>query len=254
MKILITGGGGFLAQGMIEPIVAAGHQLRLIDVKDFVQPPHECVVADVQDYDSMRECVSGVDGVIINHMAPRKPNSYLRPDTCFGINVGGTANVLQACVEEGVKRVVIISTTSLKPPADYREWVKTIPVNTSSGLYGMTKACQETLGEQFSRNHGLAISILRLGYIVNAEAMQDKYGRKVGERAPLDCDRRDVGEVARLALEREDAKLDVFPVMSTQEAQKEWGTQHTMDRLGWTPRYDFDRLPPPILSVKSTTS
>lgn len=250
MKILITGGGGFLARGMIEPITAAGHELRLVDVAEFDIPPHECVVGDVTNYDSMQECVDGVDAVIINHMAPRNPNAYLRPDTCFGINVTGTANVLQACVDKGVKRAVIISTTSTKPPADYRQWVRQIPVNTTGGLYGMTKACQETVGLQFMLNHGMAISLLRLGYIINAEAMKDKYGRDISERAPLDCDRRDVGEVARLALEREDNAIDVFPVMSTREAHEMWGTQHTIDRLGWKPRYDFDALPMPSSNLK----
>jgi len=250
MKILITGGGGFLARGMVEPIAAAGHELRLVDVADFEVPPHECVAGDVTDLDSVRACLDGMDAVIVNHMAPRNPNSYERPDTCYGINVTGTGNVLHACMEKGIKRAVIISTTSQHPPKDYRQWVKQIPVNSTAHLYGVTKACQETLGLHYSRAYGMHISILRLGYIVNAEAMKDKYGRDIGERAPLDCDRRDVGEVARLALEREDAELDVFPVMSTREAHEMWGTQHTIDRLGWTPRYDFDRLPMPASNLK----
>ncbi|WP_309382138.1 NAD-dependent epimerase/dehydratase family protein [Cerasicoccus frondis] len=245
MKILITGGGGFLSRGMIEPIVAAGHELRLMDVFDLNLPPYECLKGDVSDLNDVRRAVDGVDGIIINHMAPRSPNAYETPDLCFEINVTGTANVLHVAVEQGIRRVVILSTTGVIPPTDYRQWVRTIPQDTARGLYGATKVCQEALGQQFAREHGMAISILRIGYIVDADAMLDKYGRKIGERAPLDCDRRDVGEVARLALEREDAALDVFPVMSTHEAHELWGSQHTIDRLGWTPRYDFDQLPGP---------
>ncbi|WP_269540088.1 NAD-dependent epimerase/dehydratase family protein [Cerasicoccus fimbriatus] len=244
MKILITGGGGFLSRGMIEPIVAAGHELRLMDVFDLDLPPHECLKGDVTDLDDVRRALTGVDAVIINHMAPRKPDAYETPQVCFQINVTGTANVLHAAAELGIRKIVIISTTGMKPPADYRQWVKTVPLSARS-LYGATKACQETLGRQYAEEFGMTVSILRLGYIVDAEAMQDKYGRDISERAPLDCDRRDVGEVARLALERTDTSLDVFPVMSTREAQKMWGSQHTIDRLRWTPRYDFDRLPLP---------
>ena len=245
MKILITGGGGFLARGMIEPLEAAGHTLRLLDVGAFDIPPHECVVGDVADFDSVRKNVEGVDAVIVNHMAPRNPDSYRRPDTCFGINVTGTANVLQACQETGIDRVVLISTMGQQPSEGYWPWLKKIPFPGDSNLYSMAKACQETLAQQYSLIYGMQISILRLGYVLDGDAMQDKYGRRVGERAPLDCDRRDVGEVARLSLEREDRELEVFPVASTREANDLWATQYTIDRLGWKPRYDFDRLPMP---------
>ncbi|WP_309396433.1 NAD-dependent epimerase/dehydratase family protein [Cerasicoccus maritimus] len=251
MKILITGGGGFLSRGMIIPIAAAGHSLRLMDVTAPDLPPHECIQGDVTNLDDVRRSLDGVDGIIINHMAPRTPDSYETPELCFKINVTGTANVLQSAVDLGVKRAVIISTTGFHPPENCQKWVETIPLDSAKGLYGTSKVCQEALGQQFSREHGMTISILRIGYIVNAEIMEDKYGRKIGERAPLDCDRRDVGEVARLALEREDTALDVFPVMSTREAHGIWGTRHTIDRLGWKPRYDFDRLPGPSKAAAS---
>ena len=135
MKILITGGGGFFARGMIEPLAAAGHTLRLLDVADFEIPPHECVVGDVADFDSVRRNVEGVDAVIVNHMAPRNPDLYLRPDTCFGINVTGTANVLQACQEMGIDRVVLISTMGQQPPEGYWPWLKKIPFPGDSNLY-----------------------------------------------------------------------------------------------------------------------
>ena len=96
---------------------------------------------------------------------------------------------------------------------------------------------------QYAKEAGMQVSILRVGYIVDGDAMQDKYGREVKERADLDTDRRDVGEVARLCLERDDIELEVFAVMSTRESLKSWGVGHTVERLGWSPRFDFDALP-----------
>ena len=241
MKILITGGGGFLGRGMAIPIAAAGHELRLMG-RSKMKTEHEQVQGDVSVLDDVRRAMDGVDAVIINHMAPRDPNAYETPELCFKINVTGTANILEVAREMGINNIVIISSTSPKPE-NPTEWINTVPLPASTGLYGLTKACQETLGQFYAREHSMQIALLRVGYIIDADEMQDKYGREVGERNPLDCDRRDVGEVARLFLEQDLPGLSVFPVMSTPECLSVWGVQHTVDTLGWTPRYDFNDLP-----------
>jgi nucleoside-diphosphate-sugar epimerase len=241
MKILLTGGGGFLGTGMAEPIAKAGHTLRMMGRSPF-ETPYERFQGDASSLDDVRRALIGMDAVIINHMAPSKSDAYVTPEVCFKINVTGTANILFAAQELGIKKIVIISSTSPQPN-DPMAWLATIPLPTSMGLYGLTKECQETIGMHYAREHGMQIALLRVGYIVNADEMKDKYGNAVGERNPKDCDRRDVGEVARLCLEQDNAGLQVFAVMSTHEAMKEWGVQHTVDTLKWTPRYDFDVLP-----------
>lgn len=243
MKILITGGGGFLGSAMVLPIEAAGHEIRLMEPRP-CESRFPVVLGDVTKLADVEQALEGMDAVIVAHMAPRSPNAYETPELCFSINVTGTANVLHAANAQGIKRAVIISTTGPGKPTDAFEWINTRPLQARS-LYGLTKECQETIGMHYAREFGMSISILRIGYVLDGDKMEDKYGRTIGERAPLDCDRRDVGEVARLALERDDIDLEVFPVMSTREAHQEWGTQHTIDRLGWQPRYDFDRLPMP---------
>ncbi|MCE9612817.1 MAG: NAD(P)-dependent oxidoreductase [Lentisphaerae bacterium] len=240
MRILVTGGGGFLARGMAGPLAAGGHTLRLMDRAVF-ETPHECVAGDVAVLDDVRRAAAGMDGVVISHMAPREPNAYATPDACFRINVTGTANILFAAQELGVKKVVIISSTGRKP-GDAAAWLATLPIQ-GEGLYGATKECQEVLGQHYAREHGMQIALLRVGYIVDADVMKDKYGRAVGERNALDVDRRDIGEVARLCLEQNHAGLRVLPVMSTRESFFEWGVRVTVDTLSWTPRFDFDALP-----------
>lgn len=240
MKILVTGGGGFLGKGMAETLAKNGHHLRLMGRSSF-ETPHERFQGDVSVLDDVRRALDGMDAVVINHMAPREPNAYLAPEVCFKINVTGTANVLFAAQELGINKVVIISSTSPQPE-DPKDWLSTIPL-PAKGLYGLTKACQETLGQFYAREHGMQIAMLRVGYVVNADDMKDKYGRAVGERNALDVDRRDIGEVARLCLEQENAGLQVFSVMSTHESMEPWGVQYTVDTLKWVPRYDFDVLP-----------
>lgn len=240
MKILVTGGGGFLGKGMAETLSTNGHHLRLMGRSPF-ETQHERFQGDVSVLDDVRRALTGMDAVVINHMAPRSPDAYVTPEVCFRINVTGTANILFAAQELGIKKVVIISSTSPKPE-DPKAWLATLPL-PAKGLYGLTKACQETLGQFYAREYDMQIALLRVGYIVNADEMKDKYGRAVGERNPLDVDRRDIGEVARLCLEQNHPGLQIFSVMSTHESMKPWGVQHTVDTLNWTPRYDFDVLP-----------
>jgi len=71
----------------------------------------------------------------------------------------------------------------------------------------------------------------------------DKYGHPVLERNFADTDRRDIGEVARLCLEREDSTFEIFHVMSTQESMDLADVRYTCERLHWKPRYDFSWLP-----------
>jgi hypothetical protein len=89
------------------------------------------------------------------------------------------------------------------------------------------------------------VSALRVGYVMDEESLADKYGRQVKEWSPLLTDRRDIGEVARLCLERPDIKYEVFNVMSTDESLKLYDMQHTCDFLKWKPAHSFRGLPKP---------
>lgn len=244
MKILITGGNGFLGRGLAVPLAEAGHKLRQMD-RNRIETEYEQFQGDVAVLDDVRRALDDMDAVIISHMAPRSPNSYETPETCFKINVTGTANILHVAQEAGIKKAVIISTSTLIQPKDPMKWINTIPLPATKGLYELTKSCQETMGMHYAFSFNMQIALLRIGYVIDADHMKDKYGREVSERHPLECDRRDVGEVARLFFGKDLPGLNVFPVMSTFESLNTWGTQHTIDILGWTPRYDFNRLPLP---------
>lgn len=248
MHILITGAGGFLGAGLVEAL-APGHQLRLLDVRPFASP-HEVVVADVADLAACRQAMTGIAGLVIAHMAPRGEGdvNYKSPTLPFDINVKGTANLFHAAVEAGVKAVVVISSTAAVDhylKVEKRtEFPHDLPAR-ALGIYGLTKVVQETIAEQYAREHGLRVACLRVGYILDGERNQDKYGRHVGARVALDTDRRDIGGVARLCLEDASLRFDIFNVMSAPEAQRTWDLQYTCERLHWRPRYDFRWLPTP---------
>ena len=243
MKILVSGGGGMLARGMVEPLVKTGHSLRLMDVHSF-DSPHEVFVGDVANLTEVREAIKDVDALVIAHMAPRKPDSYQTPEVAFDINVKGTANLFYAAAEVGVERVVLMSSTRVIDEHPGPPWRHDLS-HCGKGIYALTKGCAEVIAEQASREYGMAVAALRLGYLVNTQCMEDKYGRKIGERAALDTDLYDVGEVTRLFIEEDSEGYETLPVMSTREALIEWDLQQTCDRLDWQPRFAFESLPLP---------
>jgi nucleoside-diphosphate-sugar epimerase len=247
MKVLITGAGGYLGRGLRIPFEKHGHQLRLMDVVA-IDSPHENIKSDVANLEDVRKAAAGMDAMVIAHMAPRSPDSYLAPPVCFDINVKGTANLFHAAVEHGIKHVVVISSTGAVIGHGKEAWGADHPHTAApkaTGLYGLTKALQEIIAEQYSREHGISVSALRVGYIMDQDSLKDKYGREVKEFSPLLTDRRDIGEVARLCLERPDIKYEVFNVMSTDDSIRLYDMKHTCDFLNWKPAYPFASLPKP---------
>ncbi len=242
MKILITGAAGYLGRGLILPFEDRGHTLRLMDLHSFPSR-HEVVAGNVSDLDTVRAAVQGVDAIVIAHMA-KNPDAYRDPTVACDVNIKGTANLLFAAQECGVKKCVLISSTgAVDGYGDEAGRSHLQRPKASNGLYSMTKACQEIIAEQFSADYGISIAALRIGYVMDGDTLRDKYGREVSQRSPLLSDRRDIGEVACLCLERDDISYEVFNVMSTPESLTEWDVAHTCQRLGWRPRYDFTWLP-----------
>ena len=245
MRILVTGAGGYLGQGLLLPF-AERHSLRLMDLKPFTTA-QELIVGDVADLDIARKAVAGMDAILVAHMASRQDGAYDTPPVAFDANVKGTANLFFAGVEQGIRRFCVISSTGVLagysgPPHAFATR-DTFP--KGNDLYSLTKACQEIIAEQFQRLHQLSVSVLRVGWVIDADTMIDKYG----QRQPRYCigftDRRDIGEAARLALEREEVGYEVFYVVGTPESADRCDVADTRRRLGWTPKYDFKWLPRP---------
>ena len=238
MRVLITGAAGFLGQGLVKVFGDAGHALRLMDVRPFDVPGHEMIVGSVADLPTVRAAMIDMEALVIAHMAPRAPDSYAEPPACFEINVKGTANLLFAAHEAGVRRVVLISSTGAvtgHPEAPYHP--HDLPPKGGKGLYGLTKALQEVIAEQFARDCGLAVAVLRMGHVVDLATGKNKYGRDVIERGVFETDRHDIAEAALRCLAVADLTYETFYVTSIPDAPSaaQWDLDYTFKRLNWRP-------------------
>jgi len=113
MKILVTGGGGFLGQALCRGLVARGHEVLSFNRGDYA-PLAALGVGqirgDLADADAVRHAVAGVDAVFHNGAKAGAWGSY---ESYHLANVVGTDNVIAACRSHGVSRLVYTSTPSV---------------------------------------------------------------------------------------------------------------------------------------------
>jgi UDP-glucose 4-epimerase len=167
MKILVTGGAGFIASHVVDAYVAEGHEVTIIDDlssgrQENVNPKADFVKMDIRD-----EAVSGIFANghfdILNHHAAQMDVRRSVADPVFdaGVNAIGTLNLLENCVKYDVGKVVFSSTGGAvygeqnSFPAD--EEHPTWPICP----YGITKLTGEKYLFYYKVIHGLSHVIFR---------------------------------------------------------------------------------------------
>jgi len=144
VKVMVTGGGGFLGKRIVELLIEAGHEVHSFarsnypELADLGCTHHR---GDLQDADAVREALRGMDAVI--HTAS-VAGSWGERSWFEGINVRGTENVVAACQAESVHRLVYTSTPSVIGYGSDVEGIAEAPYPDSwESLYGETKAKAE---------------------------------------------------------------------------------------------------------------
>ena len=114
------------------------------------------MIGDVRDKDRLLRALDGIDYVI--HAAATKivPTAEYDPFECVKTNVIGTMNLIDACIDKGVKRIVALSTDKASSPAN---------------LYGATKLTSDRLfvsGNSYTGSHNTSFSVVRYGNVMGS--------------------------------------------------------------------------------------
>lgn len=168
IKFLVTGGAGFIGSNIVGELLNRGHEVRVIDnfssgkrenLKDF-KKDFELIEGDIRSYHILQQAVKGVEVVLHQAALPSVPRSIKDPITSNDVNVNGTLNVLEASVNNGVRRVVYASSSSVygdNPELPKHEGMLPNPLSP----YAVSKLAGEKYCSVFTRIYGLETIALR---------------------------------------------------------------------------------------------
>ncbi|MBT8633192.1 UDP-N-acetylglucosamine 4,6-dehydratase (inverting) [Polynucleobacter paneuropaeus] len=184
-SILITGGTGSFGHTFVPMTLAKYNPRRLVIYSRDEMKQWEMAklysgdsrvrffIGDVRDKDRLSRALDGVDYVI--HAAATKivPTAEYNPFECVKTNVFGAMNLIDACIDRGVKRVVALSTDKASSPAN---------------LYGATKLTSDKLfiaGNSYSGNHDTRFAVVRYGNVMGSRGSVIPFFLSLADKSEL---------------------------------------------------------------------
>ena len=154
MRVLVTGGAGFIGSNLADTLLSQGHTVRVLDdlctgYRENVSPECEFIEGDVAVEDIVRTAVKGAD--VVFHQAAHRAvlRSVEHPLTTDRANTHGTLTVLEAALDAGARRVVYASSSSIYGGSEMMPTPETAPAIPRSP-YAVTKLTGEHYCRVFS--------------------------------------------------------------------------------------------------------
>ncbi len=177
MKILVTGGAGFIGSHLVDQLLEEGHTVTVVDNFDpyyaieikeanvsahLKNPNYTLVRVDFSEMAALRGALGGDYDVIVHlgACAGVRP-SIQDPAKYQRVNVGGTQNLLELAKEWGVKQFVFASSSSVYGTNPNVPWTENEPGLLPISPYASTKMSGELLGHVYSHLYGIRFIALR---------------------------------------------------------------------------------------------
>ncbi|WP_300433484.1 UDP-N-acetylglucosamine 4,6-dehydratase (inverting) [uncultured Thalassolituus sp.] len=184
-SILVTGGTGSFGHAFVPMTLEKYNPRRVIifsrdEMKQWEMaklfegdPRVRFFIGDVRDKDRLYRALDGVDYVV--HAAATKivPIAEYNPFECVKTNINGAMNVIDACIDHGVKGCVALSTDKASSPVN---------------LYGATKLASDKLfvaGNSYSGDHGTRFSVVRYGNVMGSRGSVIPFFMSIKDKGTL---------------------------------------------------------------------
>jgi nucleoside-diphosphate-sugar epimerase len=169
MKVLVTGGSGFLGINLIRFLHERGHELVNLDIADFDYPDMKDKITDIRGdiriESDVERAMEGVDQVV--HCAAALP--LYSPEDIYTTDVEGTRMVLEVARRHNVQRVVMISSTAVYGIPDHHPLYETDRLE-GVGPYGQAKIQAEMVCLEY-RGRGMVVPIIRPKSFIGPERL-----------------------------------------------------------------------------------
>ena len=171
MRLLVTGGAGFIGANFVHRAVDRGDDVTVYDALTYSGNPanlaglegrrgYRFVHADVCDGAALTEAMAGHDAVVHFAAESHVDRSITDPARFVSTNCGGTATVCRAALEVGVGRVLHVSTDEVYGSIDEGSFIEADPLAPSSP-YSASKAASDLIALSYHRTYGLPVVITR---------------------------------------------------------------------------------------------
>ncbi|WP_117169469.1 NAD-dependent epimerase/dehydratase family protein [Paraliobacillus sediminis] len=164
MRVLVTGGAGFIGRHVISELLEKKHHVSVIDLE-----PVEAAVLDKQVHYYCADITTDVTSIfeqekpdIVIHLAAQVDvsKSVVDPKLDASSNILGTINILENCNKHNVKKIIYASSAAIYGEPTYLAIDEKHPKRPNS-FYGVSKLAAESYIETFAALHGLNYTILR---------------------------------------------------------------------------------------------
>ena len=165
MKILVTGGAGYIGSVLVNKLIEQGHQVNVIDdlsngFRENIDKRAIFTEGSILDKDNLNKALEGVE--VVYHLAAkiRVEEGEAKPDLYKKVNIEGTLDLIKACVDKKIAKFIFASTAAVYgDPEEFpvNENSKTNPVN----VYGATKLEIDKYLEANAKNMGISTICFR---------------------------------------------------------------------------------------------
>lgn len=166
LKVLVTGGAGFIGSHLVDRLIESGHQVVVVDNLSkgnciFVHPKAQFILEDIT-----APRLGGIFKLeqpeVVFHEAAQidVQTSVRKPQADAQVNIQGTINVLEACINSGVKKVIYASSAAAYGNPQYLGIDEQHPIDPLSP-YGISKHTAEHYLKVYHQLHGLKYTVLR---------------------------------------------------------------------------------------------
>ncbi|MFS2188164.1 NAD-dependent epimerase/dehydratase family protein [Mucilaginibacter sp. Mucisp84] len=218
MRVLVTGSSGRLGAVTVNHLRINGHQVTGIDI---IPAETTDELIDILNKDAVLAIAKNTDAIIHTAAIHGKHYELNYPREAFiDVNIYGTLNLLNACIANGVQKMLYTSTTSIygdaMVDANQAVWVdEELPIKPRD-IYDITKQTAEQLCKDFFYREGLQASVYRVGRF-----LPETDNLKLNHRLYRGLDERDGAEGLRLALEQTFSEFEIFNITSSSLFKKD---------------------------------
>lgn len=186
-RILLTGGTGSFGNAFVRHVIEnykpeqlvifSRDELKQFEMAQIYSPERYSFLryslGDVRDRDRLVRVLDGMDLVVHAAALKQVPASERNPTEAIRTNVLGAINIIDACIDRSVKRVVALSTDKACNPVN---------------LYGATKLCSDKLfvaGNDYSGGHGTRFSVVRYGNVIGSRGSVIPFFKEMREKGEI---------------------------------------------------------------------